>query len=83
MTQLLKTEITGDLWRGCVGTGGSLLAVISSSHEEFDAIVRTAGVVVGLLVGIASLISLCQRIWDNHKKSKWEGIIFKSDKDEN
>ena len=83
LNQLLKTEIYGDLWRGATGIAGSGLAVVSTMHEELDGWLRTAGFALGALVALASLISLCQRIWDSHKKSKWEGIIFKSDKNEN
>lgn len=82
LTDLLRTEIYGDLWRGATGIAGSVLAVISTMHEELDAWLRTAGFALGALVALASLISLCQRIWDNYKKGKWEGIIFKSDKNE-
>jgi hypothetical protein len=82
MSNLLRTEIFGDLWRGATGIAGSGLAVLSTMHEELDGWLRTAGFALGVLVALASFISICQRIWDSYKKSKWEGIIFKSDKDE-
>lgn len=64
---LLKNEIVGDLWRGCVGAGGSMLAVISSTHEDIDAMIRTAGFIVGFLSSFAMLVSICQRIYKTHK----------------
>jgi hypothetical protein len=65
---LLRNEIFGDLWRGGVGAGGSLLAIISSTHEDIDAMIRTAGFIVGFLSSIAMLISICQRIYKTHKE---------------
>lgn len=64
---LLRSEIVGDLWRGCVGAGGSMLAVMSSTHEDIDAMIRTAGFIVGFLSSLAMLVSICQRIYKTHK----------------
>ena len=74
---LFTQQIFGDIWRGCTGIAGSSLAIVSASHELIDNTLRTAGIVVGLLVGIASLISLCQRILATHRKEKWNAVIFK------
>jgi hypothetical protein len=65
---LLRNEIFGDLWRGGVGAGGSFLAIISSTHENLDAMIRTAGFIVGFLSSLAMLISICQRIYKTHKE---------------
>ena len=74
---LFTQQIFGDIWRGCTGIAGSSLAIVSASHELIDNTLRTAGIVVGLLVGIASLISLSQRILATHRKEKWNAVIFK------
>lgn len=74
---LFSQQIFGDIWRGCTGIAGSSLAIVSASHELVDNTLRTAGIIVGLLVGIASLISLCQRIVATHRKEKWNAVIFK------
>ena len=65
---LLRNEIVGDLWRGGVGFLGSTLAVISSTHEEFDNMIHTAAFVVGFLSSVAMLVSICQRIYKTHKE---------------
>jgi hypothetical protein len=67
---MLYDQIMGDLWRGATGIAGSMLAIISTTHEELDAWLRTAGFALGALVALASLISLCQRIYKTHKGDK-------------
>jgi len=74
---MLRNEIFGDLWRGSVGMAGSWLAVISSTHENIDALAKTAGMILGCLASLAMFISLCQRIWHNWQTRKWEGVIFR------
>jgi len=64
----LKNEIVGDLWRGGVGFLGSTLAVMSSTHKEFDDMIHTAAFVVGFLSSVAMLVSICQRIYKTHKE---------------
>ena len=65
---MLRNEIFGDLWRGSVGVAGSLLAVISSMHEDIDAFAKTAGMILGCLASLAMFVSLCQRIWHNWQR---------------
>jgi predicted small integral membrane protein len=79
---MLRNEIFGDLWRGSVGMAGSLLAVISSTHEDIDSIAKTAGMILGCLASLAMFISLCQRIYHNWQTRKWEGVIFKQTDDD-
>jgi len=74
--ELLRSQIAGDLWRGATGLSGSGFAVISASHAVLDDHLRTAGIVIGLLVGIASLISLVQRITATARRAKWDAVIF-------
>jgi len=74
--ELLRSQIAGDLWRGATGVSGSGFAIISASHAELDNHLRTAGIIVGLLVGIASLISLVQRILATQRRTKWDAVIF-------
>jgi len=74
---LLRSQIMGDLWRGATGILGSSMAVISADHEALDAHLRTAGIVIGLLVGIASFVSLLQRIIATARRAKWDAVIFK------
>jgi len=74
---LLRSQIMGDLWRGATGILGSSMAVISADHEALDAHLRTAGIVIGLLVGIASFVSLLQRIVATARRAKWDAVIFK------
>ena len=73
---LLRSQIIGDLWRGVTGILGSSMAVISADHEALDAHLRTAGIVIGLLVGIASFVSLVQRITATARRAKWDAVIF-------
>jgi len=75
--ELLRSQIMGDLWRGATGILGSSMAFISADHEALDAGLRTAGIVIGLLVGIASFVSLVQRILATHRRTKWDAVIFK------
>jgi len=75
--ELLRSQIIGDLWRGATGILGSSMAILSADHEALDAHLRTAGIVIGLLVGIASLISLVQRITATARRAKWDAVIFK------
>jgi hypothetical protein len=75
-TELLRSQIAGDLWRGGTGILGASTAYISADHEALDAGLRTAGIIIGLLVGIASFISLVQRITATHRRSKWDAVIF-------
>jgi len=76
-SDLLRSQIMGDLWRGATGILGSSMAVISADHEALDAHLRTAGIVIGLLVGIASFVSLLQRIIATARRAKWDAVIFK------
>jgi len=76
-SDLLRSQIIGDLWRGATGILGSSMAFISADHEALDAGLRTAGIVIGLLVGIASFVSLVQRILATHRRTKWDAVIFK------
>ena len=75
--EFLRDQIIGDLWRGATGIVGSFMAVISADHEALDAHLRTAGIVIGLLVGIASFVSLVQRILATARRTKWDAVIFK------
>jgi len=74
--ELLRSQIMGDLWRGATGILGSSMAFISADHEALDAGLRTAGIVIGLLVGIASFVSLVQRITATARRAKWDAVIF-------
>ena len=74
--EFLRDQIIGDLWRGATGIAGSSMAILSADHEALDAHLRTAGIVIGLLVGIASFISLLQRILATHRRTKWDAVIF-------
>ncbi len=76
-SDLLRSQIIGDIWRGVTGILGSSMAVISADHEALDAQLRTAGIVIGLLVGIASFVSLVQRITATARRAKWDAVIFK------
>ena len=76
-SEFLRDQIIGDLWRGATGILGSSMAVISADHEALDAHLRTAGIVIGLLVGIASFVSLVQRITTTARRAKWDAVIFK------
>ncbi len=76
-SDLLRSQIIGDIWRGITGILGSSMAVISADHEALDAQLRTAGIVIGLLVGIASFVSLVQRITATARRAKWDAVIFK------
>jgi len=76
-SDLLRSQIIGDLWRGATGILGSSMAIISADHEALDAHLRTAGIVIGLLVGIASFVSLLQRIIATARRAKWDAVIFK------
>jgi hypothetical protein len=73
---MLRDQIIGDIWRGATGILGSSMAVISADHEALDAHLRTAGIVIGLLVGIASFVSLVQRITATARRAKWDAVIF-------
>jgi hypothetical protein len=75
-SELLRSQIVGDIWRGATGILGSSIALISSDHEALDAHLRTAGIVIGLLVGIASFVSLVQRITATARRAKWDAVIF-------
>ena len=75
-TDLLRSQIVGDIWRGVTGILGSSMAVISADHEALDAHLRTAGIVIGLLVGLASFVSLLQRITTTARRAKWDAVIF-------
>jgi hypothetical protein len=74
---LLRSQIVGDLWRGATGILGSSMAILSADHEALDAHLRTAGIVIGLLVGLASFVSLVQRITATARRAKWDAVIFK------
>jgi len=74
---LLRSQIIGDLWRGATGILGSSMAILSADHEALDAHLRTAGIVIGLLVGLASFVSLVQRITATARRAKWDAVIFK------
>lgn len=74
--EFLRDQIIGDLWRGATGILGSSMAFISADHEALDAGLRTAGIVIGLLVGIASFVSLVQRILATNRRTKWDAVIF-------
>ena len=74
---MLRDQIIGDLWRGATGLLGSSMAILSADHEALDAHLRTAGIVIGLLVGIASFVSLLQRIVATARRAKWDAVIFK------
>ena len=76
-SEFLRDQIIGDLWRGATGILGSSMAVISADHEALDAHLRTAGIVIGLLVGIASFVSLVQRITATARRAKRDAVIFK------
>jgi len=75
--ELLRSQIIGDLWRGATGILGSSMAILSADHEALDAHLRTAGIVIGLLVGLASFVSLVQRITATARRAKWDAVIFK------
>ena len=75
-SEFLRDQIIGDIWRGATGIAGSSMAFISADHEALDAGLRTAGIVIGLLVGIASFISLVQRILATQRRTKWDAVIF-------
>ena len=75
-SEFLRDQIIGDLWRGATGILGSSIAFISADHEALDNNLRTAGIVIGLLVGIASFVSLVQRILATHRRTKWDAVIF-------
>ena len=75
-SEFLRDQIIGDIWRGATGIAGSSMAFISANHEALDAGLRTAGIVIGLLVGIASFISLVQRILATQRRTKWDAVIF-------
>jgi len=75
-SEILRNQIIGDLWRGATGIAGSSMAFISADHEALDAGLRTAGIVIGLLVGIASFVSLVQRITATARRAKWDAVIF-------
>jgi hypothetical protein len=75
-SELLRSQIIGDLWRGATGILGSSMAILSADHEALDAHLRTAGIVIGLLVGIASFVSLVQRITATARRAKWDAVIF-------
>ena len=74
--ELLRSQIVGDIWRGATGILGASMAVISADHEALDAHLRTAGIVIGLCVGIASFVSLVQRITATARRAKWDAVIF-------
>ena len=74
---MLRDQIIGDLWRGATGILGSSMAILSADHEALDAHLRTAGIVIGLLVGLASFVSLLQRIIATARRAKWDAVIFK------
>jgi hypothetical protein len=74
---LLRSQIMGDLWRGATGILGSSMAILSADHQALDDHLRTAGIVIGLLVGLASFVSLVQRITATARRSKWDAVIFK------
>jgi len=74
---MLRDQIIGDLWRGATGILGSSMAILSADHEALDAHLRTAGIVIGLLVGIASFVSLLQRIIATARRAKGDAVIFK------
>ena len=74
--EFLRDQIIGDIWRGATGIAGSSMAFISADHEALDAGLRTAGIVIGLLVGIASFVSLVQRILATQRRTKWDAVIF-------
>jgi hypothetical protein len=75
-SDLLRSQIMGDLWRGATGILGSSMAILSADHEALDAHLRTAGIVIGLLVGLASFVSLLQRIVATARRAKWDAVIF-------
>jgi hypothetical protein len=75
-SEFLRDQIIGDIWRGATGIAGSSMAIISADHEALDAGLRTAGIVIGLLVGIASFVSLVQRILATQRRTKWDAVIF-------
>ena len=50
-----------DLLRGMVGAGSSILAFAVSQLETIEAWLRIASLIVGIAVGIASLISIIRR----------------------
>ena len=75
-SEFLRDQIIGDIWRGATGIAGSSMAFMSADHEALDAGLRTAGIVIGLLVGIASFISLVQRILATQRRTKWDAVIF-------
>jgi hypothetical protein len=74
--EFLRDQIIGDLWRGATGIAGSSMAVLSADHEALDAHLRTAGIVIGILVGLASFVSLVQRITATARRAKWDAVIF-------
>ena len=75
-SDLLRSQIIGDIWRGATGIAGSSMAILSADHEALDAHLRTAGIVIGLLVGLASFVSLVQRITATARRAKWDAVIF-------
>jgi hypothetical protein len=75
-SDLLRSQIIGDIWRGATGIAGSSMAILSADHEALDAHLRTAGIVIGLIVGLASFVSLVQRITATARRAKWDAVIF-------
>jgi len=49
--------------KGIVGTASPFLGVITSLQEQIEWHLRVASLVVGLLVGLLSLISLARKLW--------------------
>ena len=49
--------------KAVVGTASPFLGVITSLQEQIEWHLRVASLVVGLLVGLLSLISLARKLW--------------------
>jgi hypothetical protein len=49
--------------KGIVGTASPFLGVITSLQEQIEWHLRIASLVVGLLVGVLSLVSIVRKLW--------------------
>ena len=49
-------------WKGIVGTASPILGVITSFQEQIEWHLRIASLLVGLLVGVLSLIGLWRKL---------------------
>lgn len=50
-----------DLWRGLFGGGSAIMAFTLSHIEQIEVGLRIISLIVGILVGIATLWKICRR----------------------